>query len=70
MATESELKALKKRYSRTLLAHPCVSGVGVERADDGTLALTVHLNDEAPDLPSELDGHAVRYVRRGRYTKR
>ena len=69
MATEDEVRALKRRYSREFLTHPCVSGVGVERDERGEFRLTVHLNDDAPDLPAEIDGHAVQYVRRGPYSK-
>jgi hypothetical protein len=69
MATEDEIKALKRRYSRELFAHPEVNGVGVDRDDNGEFCLTVHLSSDVPDLPAELEGHAVRYVRRGPYSK-
>jgi hypothetical protein len=69
MATEEELRDLKKRHAATLLEHPAVAAVGIEKDEKGELALTVHLTGAADDLPRELDGHRVRYVRRGPYTK-
>ena len=69
MATENELRELKRRYGATLLEHPAVAAVGIERDDAGELALTVHLTGDAHDLPRELDGHTVRYVKRGPYVK-
>ena len=35
----------------------------------GDYVLTVHLSEDAPELPSEVEGHAIRYVRRGPYRK-
>jgi len=69
MATEREIRSLKKRVSGLLMKNRAVSAVGVERDEKGHYVLTVHLVDDAPDLPAELEGHAVRYVRRGRYEK-
>ena len=69
MTTEDELRALKQRHAATLLANPAVAAVGIERDDAGQLALTVHLTADDPTLPRELDGHPVRYVRRGPYVK-
>ena len=70
MATkEKQIRALKKRHSAALLAHQCVAGVGVERDEQGDFTLTVHLTGDAPDLPKELEGHPIRYVRRGPYKK-
>jgi hypothetical protein len=69
MPTEDEILALKKRHSASLMTHSCVAGVGVERDEQGDFALTVHLTGDAPDLPEEIEGHPVRYVRRGPYEK-
>ena len=69
MATEDEIRALKKRYSFELLKNRAVSGVGVERDENGEYVLTVHLSDDAFDLPSELEGLPVRYVRGGPFEK-
>lgn len=69
MATEKEIRALKKRVSAELLKNRAVSGVGVEREENGEYVLAVHLSEDAPDLPCELEGHPVRYVRSGPYEK-
>jgi hypothetical protein len=69
MATESELRLLKQRHGATLLANPAVAAVGIERDEQGELALTVHLTADAADLPRELEGHRIHYVRRGPYSK-
>ena len=69
MATDSELRSLKKRHGATLLQNPAVAAVGIEPDEHGQPTLTVHLTGDADDLPRELEGHRIRYVRRGPYTK-
>lgn len=69
MTTERAIKALKKRHSKTLLAHPNVAGVGVERDATGDYVLVVHLTADAADLPAEIDGHRLHYVRSGPFRK-
>ena len=67
--SERKIKALKKRYAKKLLAHPNVSGVGVERDESGDYRLVVHLTDDADDLPAELDGHPLSFIRTEPYEK-
>lgn len=69
MSTERQIKALKKRHAKDLLAHPSVSGVGVERDEDGQYVLAVHISEDADDLPAELDGHRLTYIRGDRFEK-
>lgn len=48
MQTEAAVRALKRRHSPALLGQPGISGVGVEKADDGGCILTVHLAEDSP----------------------
>ena len=67
MATEAEIRDLKTRHSSRLLGSPGVSGVGIEKDDAGGYALVVHLNaePEALELPAEIEGHRIKYIRSG-----
>jgi hypothetical protein len=60
------LRAVKDRHSRSLLARPGVSGVGIEADPEGRFCLTVHLDGDRPrareGLPDTLEGHPVRYL--------
>jgi hypothetical protein len=73
MATEEEIRALKRQYSARLLSHPGVAGVGVEREEDGDYFLAIHLTSNDPavrrELPAELDRHAVKYLVSGQFRK-
>ena len=67
MANDLEiLRAVKSRHSRSLLARPGVSGVGIEMDEHGRPRLTVHLDADEPKarerLPDTLEGHPVRYL--------
>lgn len=69
MATEAELKEVKRRHSPQLLQMPGVCGLGVEKDDSGEYVLAVHINaDDArveESLPETLEGHRVKVVRSG-----
>ncbi|PYS90205.1 MAG: hypothetical protein DMF64_15585 [Acidobacteria bacterium] len=71
MATEQEIREVKHRHSSRLLNQPGVSGVGIERDEQGNYVLAVHLAD--PDarkqLPDEIEGHPVKYIHTGPYRK-
>jgi hypothetical protein len=72
VATEEELKQVKRRYSAQLLQMPGVCGVGVEKDDRGEYVLAIHVNADQPEvtqnLPEALDGHRVKVVRSGPFT--
>lgn len=69
MATENEIRALKRRYSAKLMEKSNVVGVGVERGEDEGFVLAVHVaDDDDVELPDELK-NCVRLIRSGRYTK-
>lgn len=69
MATEAELKEVKRRHSPHLLQMPGVCGVGVEKDDAGEYVLAVHVNVDDPQveqtLPQTLEGHPIKVVRSG-----
>ena len=50
-----------------------MSGVGIEKDDKGEYVLAVHLDDENPEmgeeLPVEIDGVPVKYIRSGPFRK-
>ena len=68
------LRAVKARHSRTLLARPGVSGVGIEADPAGRLSLTIHLDGDQPHaregLPDTLEGHPVTYLTTGPFLPR
>jgi hypothetical protein len=69
MATHDEIRAIKDRYGQKLLGSPGVSGVGIERDSESDWKLVVHLAGESEDLPEQLDGYKVHYVRSGPFVK-
>ncbi|HEV7484841.1 MAG TPA: hypothetical protein VGQ65_04110 [Thermoanaerobaculia bacterium] len=71
MATHDQIRAIKDRYGQTLLGSPRVSGVGIERDSESDYKLVVHLADDSArdDLPEELDGEKIHYVRSGPFVK-
>ncbi|HEY3027707.1 MAG TPA: hypothetical protein VGJ55_16285 [Pyrinomonadaceae bacterium] len=50
-----------------------MSGVGIEKDDAGEYVLAVHLNADDPeagkDLPDEIEGHSVKYIKSGPFRK-
>ena len=71
MATEQEIKELKRRHSARLLSEPGVSGVGIEKDQAGEYFLTVHVDgpDAAQKLPRQLDGKPIKVVQSGPFKK-
>ena len=73
MATEQEIRELKRRISSRLLGQPGVAGVGIEKDDAGGYALAVHLNADAAEarkqLPDTIEGHPVKYIYSGPFRK-
>ena len=73
IATEQEIRVVKRRHSARLLSQPGVSGVGIEKDDAGEFVLAVHLDADKPEageeLPAELEGVPVKYVRSGPFEK-
>ena len=72
MATEAEIRELKRRHSARLLSQPGVCGIGIEKDENGGYALAVHLDSDGADalgLPAEIEGHSVKYVRSGPFHK-
>ena len=73
MATEEEIRDLKRRHAAFLMARPEVNGVGVERDETGSYVLAVHLASDDPALraalPVEIEGHPIRYTGSGAYIR-
>jgi hypothetical protein len=71
IATEQEIRELKSRHSARLLSLPGVSGVGIEKDESGKYVLAVHLDADNPpkELPDEIEGHAVKYIKSGPFRK-
>lgn len=73
MATEQEIRAVKRRHSPQLLNQPGVCGVGVEKNEAGDYVLAVHLDTEDADalaaLPEEIEGYTVKYIHSGPFRK-
>ena len=73
IATEKEIREVKRRHSARLLSQPGVSGVGIEKDEKGEYVLAVHLDAEKPEtakeLPAEIEGVPVKYVRSGPFEK-
>ena len=71
MATEDEIRELKRRHGADLLGRPGVSGVGVERDEALGFVLTLHLASDEPalraGLPAQIEGHPIRYCAGGPY---
>jgi hypothetical protein len=73
MATEDEVREVKRRYAPQLLGQRGVSGVGVEKDESGGYVLAIHLDTDDPEvrkvLPDQIEGHRVRYLHSGPFRK-
>ena len=73
MASEEELRALKRRHSAQLLGLRGVCGVGIEKDESGDLVLAVHLDSSDPnagkDVPDTIEGQPIKRVKSGPFTK-
>jgi hypothetical protein len=73
VATEQEVKEIKRRHSARLLQEPGVCGIGVEKDKEGNYVLAVHLDatdsDAGATVPDFIEGCPVRRVRGGPFTR-
>jgi len=73
MASEAELREVKRRHSEELLRLPGVCGVGVAKGKDGGLVIALHLDTDDAEiigqLPKEIEGHPVEVVLSGPFKK-
>lgn len=73
MATEEEVRAVKRRHSPQLLRQPGVCGVGVEKDEAGNYVITVHLDTDDPQvrarLPQQIEGFNVKFLFSGPFRK-
>jgi hypothetical protein len=70
MATEEQIKRVKRQHSGALLSQPGVSGVGIEKDESGGFVLAVHVDSEEAlrRVPEHLEGVPVRRIRSGPFT--
>jgi hypothetical protein len=73
MASEAEVRDIKRRHAPLLLNQPGVSGVGVEKDDQGDYVLTIHLDTDDPQvrrrLPDQIEGCKVKFIESGPFRK-
>jgi hypothetical protein len=73
MASEQEVLDIKRRLSARLLGQPGISGVGVEKDEQGNFVLAVHLDPAHPapgtTIPDVVEGVPVRRIRSGPFLK-
>ena len=73
MASEQELREIKRKHSAWVLQQPGVCGFGIERDDTGNFVLAVHLDSTHPTagatVPESIDGHPVKRIHSGPFTK-
>jgi hypothetical protein len=73
MASEDELRQIKRRHSARLLQLPGVCGVGIEKDESGDYVLAVHLDASDPaagkEVPETIEGQRIKRVRSGPFTK-
>jgi hypothetical protein len=71
MATEDEIRSIKRQWSSRLMSLPGVSGVGIEKDDAGGFVLAVHVDgpDVAQRLPPELHKYPVKVIHSGPFRK-
>ena len=65
MLTEQEARDVKRRHSAELLSKPGVSGVGVEKDEDGNFVIAVHLDATTPGsgaVAENIEGFPVKFV--------
>jgi hypothetical protein len=66
MPTEQEAQDVKSRHSNELLSKHGVSGVGIEKDEDGQFVIAVYLDTDDPavqkPLPKDIEGFPVKFV--------
>ncbi len=67
MATEEEVRRVKRQHGPALMKQRGVSGVGIEKDDCGGYVLTVNVDDDdaLQQVPEQIEGLPVRRVRSG-----
>jgi hypothetical protein len=73
MASEQEVREIKRRHSAWLLQQPGVCGVGVEKDESGNFILAVHLDATQPEagaaVPDSIEGCPVKRVLSGPFVR-
>jgi hypothetical protein len=73
LASEDQIREVKRRHSAELLGMPGVCGVGVAKGKSGDLVLAVHISADDPSVearvPKEIEGVPVETVVSGPFEK-
>ncbi len=73
MATEEEIREVKRRHSPNLLRQAGVCGVGVEKDEAGNYVIALHLDTDDPEvrarLPQQIEGYNVKFLFSGPFRK-
>ncbi len=73
MASEQEVREIKRRHSVRLLQQPGVCGVGVEKDEKGNFVLAIHLDANQPgagqNIPDSIEGCPIKRVNSGPFIK-
>ena len=73
LATEDEIREVKRRHSAELMRQKGVCGVGVEKDETGEFVIALHLDTDDPAvqarLPKVLEGCRVKLIKSGPFRK-
>ncbi len=73
MASEQQVREIKRKYSGRLLQQLGVCGVGVERGENGSFLLAIHLDGsqsaKTAVIPDSIEGCPVQRVFSGPFVK-
>jgi hypothetical protein len=73
MLSEREVSAMKEKLAPQLLSEPGVTGLFVERDDQGEWVLVIGYDGQYPDVPARLrertQGYSVKFDLRGPFYK-
>ena len=71
MATEQQIREIKQRHGPALMKQAGISGVGIEKDEQGGYVLAVHASDPKAlaSVPEQIEGVPVKRVHSGPFVK-
>jgi hypothetical protein len=67
--TDDHVREVKRQLSQRFLGQPGISGVGIERDEDGQPLIVIHVSSSDPSItqqiPDEFDGVRIRTIHSG-----